>query len=96
MLVRNSVLKRGVHRRFDLSEHREISMLAGRFDAQEYLLCRFRIGDHVPRNRLLRRIDWRLDFGTLRPEPAALTEDASIRLPRRESLVVNPTDQRGL
>lgn len=40
--------------------------------APEQLFYRFRIEDHAPGDHLLRKIDWRLDFDSLRPEFAML------------------------
>lgn len=46
--------------------------MMGRQEVQDALFYRFRIEDHVPADHLLRRIDWLLDFGTLRHELEAL------------------------
>lgn len=46
--------------------------MMGRQEVQEALFYRFRIGDHVPADHLLRRIDWLLDFGAIRRELEAL------------------------
>ncbi len=46
--------------------------MMGRQEVQEALFYRFRIEDHVPADHLLRRIDWLLDFGTIRHELEAL------------------------
>ncbi|AUQ60752.1 Transposase (plasmid) [Phaeobacter inhibens] len=46
--------------------------MMGRLETQENLFYRFRVDDHVPRDHLLRRIDWLLDFDTIRHELAAL------------------------
>lgn len=40
--------------------------MMGRLETQENLFYRFRIEDHVPQGHLLRRIDWLLDFDTIR------------------------------
>ena len=46
--------------------------MMGRLEAQENLFYRFRIEDHVPRDHLLRRVDWLLDFELIRAELSAL------------------------
>jgi transposase len=46
--------------------------MMGRLEAQENLFYRFRIEDHVPKDHLLRKIDWLLDFDTIRHELADL------------------------
>ena len=46
--------------------------MMGRLEAQENLFYRFRIEDHVPRDHLLRRIDWLLDLDAIRQELATL------------------------
>jgi transposase len=46
--------------------------MMGRLEAQENLLYRFRVEDHVPQNHLLRRIDWLLDFDAIRADLADL------------------------
>ncbi len=46
--------------------------MMGRLEAQENLFYRFRIEDHVPKDHLLRKIDWLLDFNGIRQELAAL------------------------
>jgi hypothetical protein len=45
--------------------------MMGRLEAQENLFYRFRIEDHVPKDHLLRRIDWLLDFDVIRYELTA-------------------------
>ena len=46
--------------------------MMGRQEVQDALFCRFRTEDHVPAGHLLRRIDWLLDFGTIRHQLEAL------------------------
>ena len=46
--------------------------MMGRLEAQENLFYRFRIEDHVPKDHLLRKIDWLLDFDMIRHELADL------------------------
>jgi len=46
--------------------------MMGRLEAQENLFYRFRIEDHVPKDHLLRKIDWLLDFDAIRHELADL------------------------
>lgn len=46
--------------------------MMGRLEAQENLFYRFRIDDHVPKDHLLRKIDWLLDFDMIRHELADL------------------------
>nr|WP_254656308.1 transposase [Jannaschia sp. CCS1] len=45
--------------------------MMGQLEAQENLFYRFRIEDHVPKDHLLRKIDWLLDFDAIR---AGLTD----------------------
>ena len=42
--------------------------MMGRLEVQGDLSCRFRIEDHVPKDHLLRRIDWLLDFDAIRAD----------------------------
>jgi transposase len=46
--------------------------MMGRLEAQENLFYRFRIEDHVPKEHVLRKIDWLLDFDAIRHELADL------------------------
>lgn len=46
--------------------------MMGRLEAQENLFYRFRIEDHVPKDHLLRKFDWLLDFDAIRAELADL------------------------
>jgi len=46
--------------------------MMGRQEAQDELFYRFRLEDHIPADHLLRKIDWLLDFESLRPEFAKL------------------------
>jgi len=43
----------------------------GRLETQENLFYRFRIEDHIPKDHLLRKIDWLLDFDVIRYELTA-------------------------
>ena len=45
--------------------------MMGRLETQENLFYRFRIEDHVPKDHLLRKIDWLLDFDVIRYELSA-------------------------
>ena len=42
--------------------------MMGHLEAQENLFYRFRIEDHIPKDHLLRKIDWLLDFDAIRSE----------------------------
>lgn len=46
--------------------------MMGRLETQENLFYRFRIEDHVPKDHLLRKIDWLLDFDAIRTDLADL------------------------
>jgi transposase len=46
--------------------------MIGRLETQENLFYRFRIVDHVPKDHLLRKIDWLLDYDAFRKELADL------------------------
>lgn len=46
--------------------------MMGRLEAQEILLYRFRLEGHVPKSHLLRKIEWLLDFDTIRNALATL------------------------
>ncbi|MEP3297045.1 MAG: transposase [Pseudoruegeria sp.] len=49
-----------------MSDDVEVRTMMGRLEAQENLVYRFRIEDHIPQNHLLRKIDWLLDFDAIR------------------------------
>lgn len=46
--------------------------MMGRLEAQENLFYRFRIEDHVPKDHLLRKINWLLDFDAICADLAEL------------------------